>query len=205
MGREASCGVRHGDEVSEGKALLETDEVVFRGAFRLRIPFRDMTRVEAADGRLEIDWAEGTSVFELGSPEAERWARHITNPPGLMDKLGVKPGARVAVLAVDDEDFWKDLRGRTDEISDGTPAGPCDVVVWGVENVAELAGVPAMEEWIRPDGALWMVWPKGRRELTENHIRDAAVAAGLVDVKVVRFSATHSALKLVIPKARRGA
>lgn len=31
----------------------------------------------------------------------------------------------------------------------------------------------------------------------------AALAAGLVDVKVARFSATHSALKLVVPKARR--
>jgi hypothetical protein len=40
--------------------------------------------------------------------------------------------------------------------------------------------------------------------MSENHIRDAALAAGLVDVKVARFSATHSALKLVIPKARRG-
>ncbi|MGH8992470.1 MAG: DUF3052 family protein, partial [Acidimicrobiia bacterium] len=120
------------------------------------------------------------------------------------DKLGVKAGARVAVLAVDDEDFWEDLRARTDEISDGAPSGTSDVVVWSVEDVAELVGIAAMEEWVRPDGALWMVWPKGRKELTENHIRDAALAAGLVDVKVARFSTTHSALKLVIRRAHRG-
>lgn len=213
MGREARCRVRHRGQVSEGKALLETDEVVFRGEFRLRIPFRDMTRVKAVDGRLEIDGPEGATVFELGSPEAERWVERITNPPSLMDKLGVKAGARVAVLAVDDEDFWKDLRARTGEISEHTgtprtpgdgPAGPCDVVVWGVDDAAELAALAAMEEWIRPDGAIWAVWRKGRKELTENHIRDAALAVGLVDVKVARFSATHSALKLVIPKARRG-
>jgi hypothetical protein len=89
-------------------------------------------------------------------------------------------------------------------VSDDGPVESCDVVVWGVDDVAELAGISAVADWIRPDGALWMVWPKGRRELTENHIRDAALAAGLVDVKVARFSATHSALKLVIPKARRG-
>lgn len=200
MGREARCRVRHGDQISEGKALLETDEVVFRGEFRLRISFRDMTRVEAADGRLEIDWPQGVAIFELGSPEAERWAERIVNPPSLMDKLGIKAGARVAVLAVDDGEFWKDLQDRTDEVS----AGPCDAVVWGVDNVAELAAMSAMEEWIRPAGAVWVVWRKGRKELTENHIRDAALAAGLVDVKVARFSVTHSALKLVIPKARRG-
>lgn len=190
--------------MSEGKALLEADEVVFRGDFRLKIAFKAMSRVEAGDGRLEIDWADGQAVFELGSPEAERWAERITNPPSLMDKLGIKPGARVAVLAVDDEGFWKDLRARTDEVSDGGPTGPCDVVVWGVDDAAEMAGLSAMEEWIRPDGAVWAVWRKGRKELSENHIRDAALAAGLVDVKVARFSATHSALKLVIPKARRG-
>jgi hypothetical protein len=40
--------------------------------------------------------------------------------------------------------------------------------------------------------------------LNENHVREAALDAGLVDVKVARFSATHSALKLVVPKAKRG-
>jgi hypothetical protein len=52
-------------------------------------------------------------------------------------------------------------------------------------------------------GALWAVWAKGRKELNENHVREAALDAGLVDVKVARFSATHSALKLVVPKAKR--
>ena len=52
-------------------------------------------------------------------------------------------------------------------------------------------------------GALWAVWAKGRKELNENHVRDAALAAGVVDVKVARFSPTHSALKLVVPKAKR--
>jgi len=35
------------------------------------------------------------------------------------------------------------------------------------------------------------------------HVIAAAKEAGLVDVKVVRFSDTHTALKLVIPVARR--
>jgi ABC-type sugar transport system substrate-binding protein len=121
----------------------------------------------------------------------------------LLDKLGVKPGSRVAVLEVADDNFWSELRRRTDEISDGGSAGAVDMVVWQVDDIAELAGLAAMEAWIRPHGALWAVWRKGRPALTENHVRDAALAAGLVDVKVVRFSDTLSALKLVIPKARR--
>lgn len=210
MGREARCIVRFGGQVSEGRVLLETAEVVFRSGgagvspggehFRLVIPFGEMTGVEAVDGRLEITTPAGTAVFDLGAAEAEKWAQRILHPPNLLDKLGVKPDARVAVVGVDDEGFRADLRARTDRISD---AGPADVVVWGIEDVSELAGVGGMRQWIHPDGALWVVWRKGRRELTENHVRDAALAAGLVDVKVARFSDTHSALKLVVPKARR--
>ena len=204
MGREARCTVHFEGEVSEGTALLETDDVVFRGELRLKIPIKDMTRVEAVDGRLEIKWPAGAAVFELGNPEAERWAERIANPPSLMDKLGIKAGTRVAVLDVDDDDFWKDLRSRTDEVTDGASVGPCDVVVWGVDDVAELARLSTLEGCIRPDGVIWAVWRKGQKELTENHVRDAALVGDLVDVKVARFSATHSALKLVIRKARRG-
>jgi hypothetical protein len=56
---------------------------------------------------------------------------------------------------------------------------------------------------LKRDGSIWVVWPKGRQELKENDIIVAAKDAGLVDVKVIKFSETHSALKLVIPLARR--
>jgi len=117
----------------------------------------------------------------------------------LLDKLGVKDGTRVAVLDVDDDDFAAELAGRAVEI---VAEGPADVVVWAVDEPADLARLPSLIEWIHPAGALWAVWVKGRKELNENHVREAALDAGLVDVKVARFSATLSALKLVVPKAK---
>jgi hypothetical protein len=39
--------------------------------------------------------------------------------------------------------------------------------------------------------------------LPESLLRDAFLTAGLVDVKVAAFSPTHTAVKVVIPKARR--
>ena len=118
----------------------------------------------------------------------------------LLDKLGVKDGTRVAVLDVDDDDFAAELAGRAVEI---VAEGPADVVVWAVDEPADLARLPSLIEWIHPAGALWAVWVKGRKELNENHVREAALDAGLVDVKVARFSASLSALKLVVPKAKR--
>jgi hypothetical protein len=205
MGREARCRARWGDEDSEGRALLETDEVVFRGGFRVTVPFREMRRVEARGDVLEIDAPSGTLVLDLGVAEAQRWAQRILDPPSLLDKLGVKPGASVAVDGVDDPGFRTDLAARAGDVAEGPPGAPCDVVVWAVEDVAELAGSATHRAWIRADGAVWVVWRKGRRELTENHVREAALAAGLVDVKVARFSDTHSALKLVVPRAARAA
>ena len=119
----------------------------------------------------------------------------------LLDKLGVKDGMRVIVLDVEDEEFAADLQTRpVDVVADG----PADIVIWAVDEAADLARLPGLIDWIHPAGAVWAVWAKGRKEMNENHVRDAAIEAGLVDVKVVRFSATHSALKLVVPKAKRG-
>jgi hypothetical protein len=76
-------------------------------------------------------------------------------------------------------------------------------VFLGATGPAALKRLPTLEKTIARNGGIWVVWPKGRREFTEDHVRAAALAAGLTDVKVVAFSATHSALKLVIPLARR--
>ena len=50
---------------------------------------------------------------------------------------------------------------------------------------------------------MWVVYPKGRTDPSEVDVLEAGKAAGLVDVKVARFSETHTALKFVIPVARR--
>jgi hypothetical protein len=49
MGSEAHCRVDYGGQSAEAKVLLETEEIIVRGAMKLRIPFKEMERV-AADG-----------------------------------------------------------------------------------------------------------------------------------------------------------
>jgi hypothetical protein len=50
---------------------------------------------------------------------------------------------------------------------------------------------------------LWVVYAKGRKEMSELDVLNAGRKAGLKDVKVVGFSATHTALKFVIPVEKR--
>jgi hypothetical protein len=201
MGREATGTIRTADGVGTAKVLLETDELIFRGDVRAKVPFGTLTTIEPGPDGLRLAWPDGDATVDLPEAEAARWADRIRHPPGLLDKLGVKDGSRVAVLDVEDGAFAAELAARPVE---RVGAGPADVVVWGLDEPADLGRLGSLVERIHPDGALWAVWRKGRKELNENHIREAALHGGLVDVKVARFSATHSALKLVVPKAKRG-
>jgi hypothetical protein len=68
---------------------------------------------------------------------------------------------------------------------------------------AQLAKLKTLRRAIKPAGAIWVVWPKGRKEFREDDVRAAGPDAGLVDVKVVAFSETLSGLKMMIPVAQR--
>lgn len=116
----------------------------------------------------------------------------------LIDKLGVKPGAKVAILGVDDPDFMKELRRRTSDITAGKPKGPCDIVFLAAGTRADLRRIGRVKTWIEPNGAIWVVRPKGgRSELRDTDVIDAGLAAGLVDNKIASFSETHGAMRLV--------
>jgi len=91
MGSEADCDVRLNKQTSKGRARLEEKELLFRGDFRLKIPFGDVKSIDVKRGVLKIAFSGGEAAFDLG-PDAEKWAEKVRNPRGLLDKLGVKPG-----------------------------------------------------------------------------------------------------------------
>lgn len=116
----------------------------------------------------------------------------------LLDKLGVKPGARVALVNLTDAGFTKLLRTRTDDITTGHPSDPCDLVFVAVSTRDELARIAKVKSWIEPNGAIWVVRPKGgRADVRDTDVIDAGLAAGLVDNKIASFSDTHGAMRLV--------
>lgn len=119
-----------------------------------------------------------------------------------MDKLGVKPRARVSVVGIEDDPFVGELRHRGADVSLRRRRGS-DLVFMGVETIGDLARLNDVEPYLKRDGAVWVSFPRGRKELREIDVIEAGVGAGLVDNKVVRFSDTHTALRFVIPVARR--
>jgi hypothetical protein len=128
--------------------------------------------------------------------------RVYTTP--LLDKLGVRPGMRIALIEVDDGGIRQLMADRTSDITDGWPEPATDIVLLGAETTDALVPLEALSTRIRPNGAIWVISRKGRAAtLRDVEVIAAAKAAGLVDNKVVSFSATHTALRLVIPLARR--
>lgn len=202
MGSEAQTTLRIGRKAYAGKALLETTELLFRGEIRLKIALKDVKSVEAKAGVLKVAYPEGTATFELGATAA-RWADKIQNPKTRIDKLGVKPEHRVVLLNLTDKQLLSDLRERAAAVSNGRLAKDVDAVFVGADSLADLKRLPEIVPYLKRDGAVWTVTPKGKGGIKDTDVMAAAKAAGLVAVKVVSFSDTHSASKFVIPKADR--
>jgi hypothetical protein len=190
--------------VGEGKLLLETDALIFRGAARFAVRLVDITQVEAAEGWLEIGHAGGRARFDLGAA-AERWAHAIRNPRTRVDKLDVKTTSKVAVDGVSESSFIDELGTRTPHVLDVQSTTELDLLFYQVDEPAGLTRLGVLRERIAQHGGIWVITPKGRRELGHDAIVAAAKAAGLIDTKTARFSDTHTALKLVIPRAQRRA
>ena len=203
MGLESNCAVRWNKKSSKGKAHLEEKEILFRGDFRLKIPFSEIKSAEAKSGALRVKYSGGEAVFELGSAAAEKWALKIRYPRNRMDKLGIKPAMRVSVLGVDEKSFWTELDQREAQVSDGKLQRNSDMILFQIDDAGELRRLAALKKSLQPAGAIWVVWPKGQPHIKEDHVRAAALACGLVDVKVMSFSETLSALKLVVPLKNR--
>ncbi|MEK7728633.1 MAG: hypothetical protein AAB354_09480 [candidate division KSB1 bacterium] len=203
MGLEANCKAQFGKNASEGKAHLDANALTFRGEFRLDIPLKSVKEVEAKRGELYVTFDEGLARFVLGK-QSEAWALKIRYPKNLIDKLGVKSGQKVSVLGVADGIFSQQLEERTQSISVGKAAKDSDWIFFGVNEAKALSRLVTLREAIQRDGAIWVIWPKGQAHIKEDMVRAAALEVELVDVKVVSFSETHSGLKLMIPKAKRG-
>jgi len=137
---------------------------------------------------------------EISKPRPpERDYSHRT----LIDKLGVKPGQRVAVLGVEAPEFLRDLNSMVPEYSRGKRISGADLIFFSAEALGDLSHLKSLSNSISKSGAIWVVYPKGQKHIREIDVISAGKSAGLTDNKVVRFSDTHTGLRFVIPLAKR--
>jgi hypothetical protein len=205
LGNEANCVARFGKQKARGKALLETSELIFRsedGAMRLKFSFAEIKSAAAADGELRVEVPEGAAVFELGA-NAAKWCKKILHPKTRLEKLGIKPNAAVSSVGNLAADFLAELRTQTKNVSCGKVAAGAEWIFFAADSTKGLSQVTKLAKSLKGAAALWIVYPKGQKQITENDVLAAGRKSGLKDVKVVGFSPTHTALKFVIPVEKR--
>ena len=132
--------------------------------------------------------------------------RHSSTP--LTRKLGLKAGQAVAFVGLPDSlDTLKDAAvfRRIETAPDwrALPEGARDVIHLFTTRADELrSALPVLRDLIRPEGMIWVFWPrkasKVPTDITEDVIRAAALFDVLIAVKVCAVDAVWSGLKLVV-------
>jgi hypothetical protein len=180
---------------------LDSRALEIGGRPRVAVPLSGVQALDVRGSELRLATPDGIFEIELGD-QAAAWAAKIRSPPSRAEKLGLAPGQRVVLIGLDDAALKAEVSAagaRRVELDSGV-----DLVFLGAEAGDDLASLPRVVPQLAPAGALWVVRRKGRgATLAEGDVRAAARAAGLVDVKVVAFSETHSADKFVLPVAAR--
>ena len=193
MGKDAQVAARFADGADEGRLQYEAPRLLFRGARRRVFEGEALKGVRADGGDLVL--ADG-SRFTLGEKPAATWADAINNPKGRLDKIGVKPGMRTAILGVADATLAAELAGR-----DAAPVNELtclDLLFYAADSAEDLAKVGDLVPALADQGALWIVSRKGKAATVKDiEVMAAAKAVGLVDNKVVGFSETLTALRFV--------
>jgi hypothetical protein len=197
MGKEAfdvRATLPEGEDV--GRLQWEAPRLIYRGAERRVFDAAALQDVRAEGGDLVL---AGGERFALGAAQAAKWAQAIANPPGRLDKLGVKAGMRVAILDLDDPEFAAELATRAAVINDFSGL---DILVYGADSAEALDRIGKLVPALADRGALWVVSLKGKLlKVRDVEVMAAAKAVGLVDNKVCSFSETRTALRFT---RRRG-
>jgi hypothetical protein len=193
MGREAEVRAVFADGPDEGRLQYEPPKLVFRGRERRVFDGEALkgVRTEAA----ELVLADG-SRFALGEKQAASWADAILNPKGRIEKMGVKPGMRAAVIGVTDQAFTAELKAAGAVPVDALES--LDLLIYRADTAEALARIGELAPALGETGALWVVSTKGKAAaVKDTDVMAAAKAHGLVDNKVVGFSDTLTALRFV--------
>jgi hypothetical protein len=123
-------------------------------------------------------------------------------------KLGIGEGARIAFLDPP-VGFDATLGALPRDVKLlARPRAPMDVIVAFLTAPGALErSLPRLARLLDPAGGLWIAWPKRASgvatDLTEDVVREVALAAGLVDNKVCAIDEVWSGLRLVYRVADR--
>jgi hypothetical protein len=195
MGREALVHAEVGNEADEVRALLESAELILRGAMSRRYPKSAIEGAAVEGEALCFTYAGEAVRLHLGARAAEAWRKAIATPPrSLRAKLGLDKGERALLIgSFDDDALAEALDGAL--VEDGAAAG---MMIACMERPDDLIAAQTIHE-AHPGLALWAIYPKGR-DVTfgESKVRAALRAKGFLDTKSCAVSERLTATRYIL-------
>ena len=189
MGREAEAWVVLGGVAAQVKLLLESDVLILRKPFGLRIPRGDLTGALVQGEALLLQTPQGPLRADLGAAQAAAWAKALAKPPPtLAQKLGVSQQTPARAMT---------------PLTDAALLAACaDATVpdaaMGIAELPDLAALQALLAQMNTPGlsAVWCVTRKGKAApFPESTLREALRGAGWIDTKTAAVSAELTATR----------
>lgn len=200
---EIACEIRLNDETKKCNARLEGNELIVRGQRRFKINLQKLLNLKVSGTWLHIEDKQQACSLKLGGKVAAEWYRQIRYPKSTLDKLGVKEGMKVCVIGLKDPDFLGQLESKGALVSNGRLRKNVNIVFVALRGSKDLTRMQNAKEAILPNGWIWGIWPKGKKEFGKMDVMRFGKEIELVDVKICSFSDVYSALKFMIPKSKR--
>lgn len=196
MAMESACKLSVGRDKYEGRVRMEGGYIDFAGNTKFRFRLAEIRNPRQDGTSICFDFHGNAVEIVLSERASGRWIEYILNPQSLADKLGVRDGQTVRILNLDDPELLSSLATKSARMVHGT-SQRCDLVMVGVERASELRQIEDLGETLAPGGSIWVVLTKALRTVTKANVITIAREAGLAHVKVVDYSETRAAYRIV--------
>ncbi|MEI9904192.1 MAG: hypothetical protein WDN06_09540 [Asticcacaulis sp.] len=205
MGLEAEAELVLAGQSVHVRALLESHELILRGAIKKTFRFSDIANPQAINGQLVFETGGEPYALTLPDGQAEKWLKKLTTePPSLAQKLGIDAAHKALVYGVtDDPAVAQALKGVT--TFDKAEAAIAIAIALTPPELA--AAIDALIHAL-PHAPLWVIYPKGAKSaLPESEVRSHMKVLGYSDTKVAAVSEKLTATRFsprrtVLPPTR---
>jgi hypothetical protein len=192
MGREAVSLCTWKGVTAQAKVLLESTDVIVRGAIRVTIPRDAISSIEVIGDVLSLSANSEYLRIELGRSQAEKWAEVLRKPPPtLASKLGVNASNKAYVIgSLDDITLSEAISSyRSDTIGDA---------LLFVAIITAEHDLQVMNQIVRPypKRHIWCVYPKGKdASISDSTVRTFMREHGFTDNKSCSISEAATATR----------
>ncbi len=179
MGREAEADCSFAGRRGAAKVLLESTEIILRGAIKARIARQSITAIKILGDDLVLQTRDGLLSLTLGHKQALSWAAALAKPPPtLAQKMGIRPDKPVLLIGpITDAALVAAVATKPEG------SGPPAMLIAELHDNTMLDQVmPRLNQY--PDAAFWGITAKGKVSVFgDQDLRMIMRAHGYIDTK----------------------